>query len=83
MPAKAICPRDSKPDHPVSTVSDDAQMAKARTVAYSRFFDGWVMMMGRTTATSTTSPITIRSRLRIHRTASRWAGTGRRRGAVA
>ena len=30
-PAKAICPSESWPSQPVSTVSDEAQMAKAST----------------------------------------------------
>ena len=30
-PPKAIWPRESCPSHPVSTVSDEAQMAKAST----------------------------------------------------
>ena len=30
-PANAICPSESCPSHPVNTVSDDAQIAKAST----------------------------------------------------
>ena len=33
MPAKAICPSESCPAQPVSTVSDSAQTAKAAIVA--------------------------------------------------
>ena len=53
-PAKAIWPSDSCPSHPVSTVSDVAQMANASTSVKICCVDGVVKTSGRT------MPITAR-----------------------
>ena len=50
MPANAICPRDSWPAQPVSTVSDNAQIAKQPMSAYRSCREGAVITKGTTTA---------------------------------
>ena len=83
MPAKAICDSDSWPDQPVITVTDMAQMAKPRTVAYSRCLDGSVTISGRTMAKARAAASVIRGSALTHRSRSRRAGTGRMRGTKA
>ena len=76
MPANAICPSESWPPHPVRTVRDSAQIAKARIVAYSRCRDGWVTISGSAMATASGTSRTRRSRFRTQKICRSRSGIG-------
>ena len=76
-PAKAIWPRDSWPSHPVSTVSDVAQMAKASTSVKAAGSTACVKTRGRTTAIAASRSTAALVTLRAHRKDRRRTGMGR------
>ena len=82
-PAKAIWPRDSWPNHPVNTVSEVAQMAKASTSVKVCWVDGFVKMRGRTTAITANRNTPLLFRLRAQRKDRRRTGIGRALGVKA
>ena len=66
-PAIAIWPRDSCPSHPVSTVSDVAQMANATTSVKVCWVEGRVKIRGRMMAMTPRRITPLLFALRAHR----------------
>ena len=83
IPANAIWPSESCPPQPVSTVTDTAQIAKARMTEYVKWRADWCTRSGSAIAAISAMPATTCGMRRTHQISRSRSGTGGTRGANA